>query len=187
MSAVQGFAAPVASPAFLSYPAAMLSINNGTISLYVFKEGLLSAMGHDLRLSVREFRIEADEERVTASFRTDSIRVEGAMRDGRLDDGALSPKQKREVLDNIADKVLQSRKFPEIAFKGRRQGMKVIGDLTMVARTNAVELTVANIGGRFKWRVEIQPLRWGIQPYSALFGALKIQDRVAVEFDIPDA
>lgn len=177
----------MASPALLSYPAAMLSINSGTVSLYVFKEGLLSAMGHDLRLGVREFRIEADEERVTASFRTDSIRVDGAMRDGRLDDGALSPKQKREILENMSEKVLSIRKFPEITFRGRRQGMKVTGDLTMVGRTNPVELTVANIGGRLKGRVEIQPLRWGIQPFSALFGALKIQDRVAVDFDIPDA
>lgn len=165
----------------------MLSINSGQVLLFVFKEGLLSAIGHDLRLSVREFKIELDEDRITATFRSDSVRVEGAMRNDRLDDGALSPKQKREILDNVADKILLHRRFPEVVFRGRRQGMKVTGDLTMVGRTNPVELTVANIGGRYKGRVELQPLRWGIQPFSALFGTLKIQDRVVVEFDIPDA
>ncbi|MEZ4467655.1 MAG: YceI family protein [bacterium] len=164
----------------------MQSINSGNIHLYVFKEGLLSALGHDLRLAVREFRVELDEERVQGTFRVDSIRVDGVMRDGRFDDGGLSPKQKREILDNISSKVLLTRKHPEIVLRGRRVGMKVTGDLAMVGRSNPIELTVTHAGGRFRGRVELQPMRWGIAPFSAMLGALKIQDRVVVEFDLAD-
>ncbi|MCA9528232.1 MAG: YceI family protein [Myxococcales bacterium] len=165
----------------------MQSINTGNVHLFVFKEGLLSALGHDLRLGVREFRVDLDEDQVQATFRVDSIRVDGVMRDGRFDDGGLSPKQKREILDNINSKVLLTRRHPEIVFRGRRNGMKVTGDLAMVGRSNGVELTVTHVSGRYRGRVEIKPLRWGIAPFSAMLGALKIQDRVVVEFELPDA
>lgn len=38
---------------------------------------------------------------------------------------------------------------------------------------------------RLHGEVELTPSRWGIKPFKALMGAIKLQDRVRVRFDLP--
>ena len=59
----------------------------------------------------------------------------------------------------------------------------VTGDLTLVGRTKPIEfgLDVDPEGGIAGTAV-VRQSDWGIKPYSALFGALKVEDEVEVEF-----
>ncbi|MEZ4432605.1 MAG: YceI family protein [bacterium] len=82
--------------------------------------------------------------------------------------------------------VLATRKHPEIGFTGElhRADGRLAGALTMLGRAVDVSIPVELGGGRARGRVELVPSRWGVKPYSALMGTLKVQDRVVVEFDL---
>ena len=58
----------------------------------------------------------------------------------------------------------------------------VAGDLTLAGTTHPVEfgLDVAAEGG-IAGTVVVKQSDWGIKPYSALFGALKVKDEVEIE------
>ena len=162
----------------------MMNIRSGQVHVFTYKEGLLSAVAHDLRLSARGYCVTLDGDTVHATFPVEQLKIDGAMRDGRLDDRALKPKHRREIRDTMLSRILKARANPEIVFRGRREGMRVIGDLLMAGRSAPIELTVTELGGRYKGRVELIPTRWGIAPYSAMFGTLKLQDRVLVDFEL---
>ena len=49
--------------------------------------------------------------------------------------------------------------------------------------TQDITLTVREADGRWRGQIELVPTRWGIQPFKALLGAIKLEDRVVVRFD----
>jgi polyisoprenoid-binding protein YceI len=62
--------------------------------------------------------------------------------------------------------------------------LHVTGDLELVNGVNLVafDLSVAD-DGRVTGRAAIKQTEWGMKPYSALFGTLKVTDEVGVEID----
>lgn len=166
----------------------MMNIRSGRVHVFTYKEGLLSAVAHDLRLTARGFHVVLDGDSVHATFPVEQFKIDGAIRDGRLDDRALKPKHRREIRDTmLGRKILKARAHPEVIFRGRRAGMRVLGDLLLAGRSAPIDMTVTQLEDRFKGRIELTPTRWGIAPYSAMFGALKLQDRVVVDFDLGGA
>jgi hypothetical protein len=97
---------------------------------------------------------------------------------------------RREVLKNAHDEVLQVRRHPEIVFRGKAEptadGWRVDGELTLVGRTDRVSVPARRADGRLTGRVDLTPSRWGIKPYKAMLGTLRLQDRVTIEFDLPE-
>jgi hypothetical protein len=53
--------------------------------------------------------------------------------------------------------------------------------LAGVTRPTAFDLSLA--GGRVTGAAVVKQTEWGIKPYTALFGALKVADDVRVEID----
>lgn len=164
-----------------------MAITTGTIQVFTFKEGLLSKVAHDLRLTLGQFEIDFDPESgsISGRFSPATLTVDGAMRDGRVDEGALKPKDKREIQGNIQKKILHTARHPEAVFTGSLDGTKVSGDLSLAGRTAPLDFTATVTDGRIRGRATLVPTRWGIQPYKALLGAIKLQDRVEVTFDLP--
>lgn len=157
----------------------------GTIRVYTFKDRrkLLSPVAHDLRLSLERFDVDRDGDRVTVRCPTDAFAV-----DGRMVGGALEPmreKDRRDVLDNVRRKVLQTRRHAEAVFEGTLTDGRVSGELSLVGRRAPLSFTVEQTDGRLRGRVDIQPTRWGITPFKALLGAISLEDRVVVEIDVP--
>lgn len=171
----------------------MKRITTGTINVFTFKDGLLSAVAHDLRLTLDRFELEVDPEAgtVTGRFWPASARVEGAMKNGQLDAGGLSERERREIHDNLTDKILKTDRNPEVRFQGRlavdAPVGRVDGTLTLAGRDAPVTVTLRREGGRYRGEAELAPSRWGIPPFKALMGAIKLQDRVRLTFDLPDA
>jgi len=168
----------------------MTECTDGNIQVYVYRTGLLSALGHDLRLSMHRFRVEYGEGRVSGRFWPESFRVDGAVEDGELQPDALSESDRSDIHGNITTDVLETDRYPEIRFRGeyeRRDGgtWRVAGDLEMVGARVPVEMEVRRRDGRFQAGVELSPSRWGIEPYRALMGALKLKDDIRIEFDLP--
>jgi polyisoprenoid-binding protein YceI len=66
----------------------------------------------------------------------------------------------------------------------RDAGLAVDGELTLAGTTRplAFDLDVGD-DGRLRAVAVVKQSEWGMKPYSALFGALKVADDVRVELD----
>ena len=142
----------------------MASITAGTVRVFTFRDGVLSRLGHDLQLHVDRFEIEVEGDDVKASLWSDSLVLDGAVRNGALDTSQLSARDQRDILDNAA-KVLQTRRHPQVRYVGTvRQttdrAHEIDGQLELVGRTQSVPLTLARDGGRLRCRLTLtaQPL-----------------------------
>lgn len=161
------------------------------IRVFTFKEGLLSRLAHDLRLTLGCFELELTDGSVRGRFELDSLHVDGAVMDGRLDEGALSGGDRAKIEASMREDVLDTVRHPRAELSAKLEsrgagGMHLAGTLELAGRTAPVAGALA-VADRITGRFEIVPSRWGIKPFKALGGALKIQDRVVVEVDLPAA
>jgi hypothetical protein len=60
----------------------------------------------------------------------------------------------------------------------------VSGDLTIMGRSEAVDVQLTDAGEKIKGSFSVHQTRWGIKPFTAMMGALKVADRVDVEFEV---
>lgn len=171
----------------------MKRITLGTINLFTYKDGLLSAIAHDLRMSLERFEIEVDTDSQTVAgrFWPSSLRIDGAMKDGQLEPKGLSERDRRDIHNNITDKVLRTDHHPEVRFHGKLAIDAAIGrldgTLTLNGQDAPLAVTLRREGGRYRGEADLVPSRWGVAPFKALMGAIKLQDRVRITFDLPDA
>ena len=156
------------------------------LQVLTFKRGLLAAVGHDLCLGVDAFQIELDGSAVRASFELSSLRVLGAMRRGVLDAAEPSERDRRSILDTVRREILHTDRHPRATLtatlhvQASRAQLRGELELCGVARPLEVDVPLAGASGTLSVRSELVPSQWGIAPYSALGGALKLQDRVQV-------
>ena len=76
-----------------------MRISKGEVHLFTYKDGVLSRIAHDLRLSVRRFRVVVDGTTVRGEFFPETIQVDGVMRDGTLEPEANLPHVNVEASD----------------------------------------------------------------------------------------
>ncbi len=160
--------------------------------VFTFREGLLSAAGHDLQLRATEFAIEVDDETraIEARFAADSLRVVGAIRGGQLARTTLRAQDKHEIESNISRYVLQPEKFPEIHFVSsgiddKRGSFLVKGTLAMHGRRRSIKVTVRREEKAYAAECTLHQPDFGIAPYSALLGTLRIAPEVKVQVRVP--
>jgi polyisoprenoid-binding protein YceI len=170
-----------------------LGPEEATCEVLVFREGLLSSIGHDLLLRVTAFEIAVAPDRTSVSARFDasSLRVVLALRDGRPLPGALGPADVRKIEGAISETVLRARRFPEIRFASTAVGhhdggYHVSGGLTLRGVTRSLTLTVQRHGDRLTTEIAVHQPDFGIQPYRALMGALRVKEDVLVRISVPD-
>jgi polyisoprenoid-binding protein YceI len=160
------------------------------IQLFTYKAGLLATLGHDLEFTLGVAELTLEMARIRGRFQLSSLRVEGAIRRGRLDAHALDAKDKHEI-ERTAGEILQSREYPEAILEAEvaaRSGDRfaVRGELTLRGQTRPIAFDV-HAGPVLHTSIELTPSRWGIAPHRAFGGALKLQDRVRVQVALPFA
>ncbi len=174
---------------FAAIPAEQIWHNEGTLYIYTYKEGLLSKIAHDLRLAVNQFEVRLEEERVQVTVDSKSLTVNGAMQRGILAPAILKRKDHQEIDKNIRDTVLRCRDFPSIVFRGTLEEsgetFSIPGQLTMRGRTRDVIIEGTLRDDFFYGEATIQPSLWGISPFRALLGAIRVQDRVKIAVALP--
>jgi len=158
------------------------------ITVHTYKEGLLSRLAHDLRLTVQRFDVQLIDGRVTATLNAASLKVDGAMRKGVLAPDVLSESDRATIERTLSQEILRASVHPDIVFRGtlteERGRLSARGSLHLNGRDQPLELPVL-LGGVASMDLEIAPSRWGIAPYRAMAGALKVQDRVRVLIELP--
>jgi polyisoprenoid-binding protein YceI len=166
-----------------------LGPGDATLTVRTGKAGAASKAGHNLRIEVTSWRAtlevgdgpEATQMALTADPR--SLRV----REGTGGMQSLGDDDRASIDKTIDDEVLEGG---AIEFRSRRVApgpdgaLSVEGDLDLAgaSRPVAFDLTAGD-DGRLTGRTRIRQTDWGIKPYSALFGTLKVVDEVDVEID----
>jgi polyisoprenoid-binding protein YceI len=165
---------------------------NSECLVFSFKDGLLARLAHDLKLQVERFSIEVDDStrQIKATFDPSSIQVACAQVDGRDDPSTLSKGDKKKIYDNVAKDVLRVRKYPEIRFDStnvveRGEGFAVEGTLQMHGKSRNVQASVRPDGNRWVTEIRVHQPDFGIKPYTAALGALKVKPDVLVRVSVP--
>ncbi|MCB9599113.1 MAG: YceI family protein [Sandaracinus sp.] len=158
-------------------------------SVFTYKDGLLSKIAHDLRVKVERFEVKVDGENVEATFDAKSLRVVCARKDGVDSHGTLSSGDRSKIESNIQKDVLETSRHPEIRFTGKAtidgDRATVTGQLTLHGTTRPLTIEGRREGGRWVGRTRLHQPDFGITPYSAMLGTLKIQPTVEVELSLP--
>ncbi len=166
------------------------TFTDGTIHVFTYKDGPLARFAHDLRLTVRRFAVTVAGRDVRATFDPRSLVVDGVVKGSRVDTQTLSAKDCREILENLEQHVLKWRQHPEITFAGRvapseAGTLTVKGTLRLVGREGPLEVSLKRRGDRVVGEASLMQTRWGIQPFSAMLGAIRIKNVVDVRLDLP--
>lgn len=155
--------------------------------VFTYKEGLLAAVAHDLKIKVTRFQLDVDEvaRSVDGRFEADSLRVVCAMQGGAESKGTLSADQKSEIEGNIARDVLNAAKYPEVRYVSTAvvedgDSFRIKGQLSLHGKRKTVEVEVHKRGDHYIATARLHQPDFGIRPYSALLGALKVKADVEI-------
>jgi polyisoprenoid-binding protein YceI len=161
--------------------------SNADCVVLTFVEGALSAMGHDLEIRAGAFQIEVDDarEHLRATFDPASLEVAHALKNGRPAAAELSANDRRKIAKNIRDDVLQPARYPEIRFDSERiepgaERFRVSGRLTLHGATRPLAFEVVEREGRYEAEARVHQPDFGIRPYRAPLGVLKVKPGVVV-------
>jgi hypothetical protein len=160
------------------------------VYVFTFKEGLLARLAHDLRLTVTRFELRFDHDRVSAKFDASSLVVDGVAHGERIDRAALSDDDKSKIEATVRNEILHSARHPHVEVTGsiRRHGASLTLDaeLHLHGHSQGLQLPVRTDNQRTFVEVELIPSKFGIPPYKALAGAIRLRDRVVIRVEIPE-
>jgi polyisoprenoid-binding protein YceI len=167
-----------------------LNPDHGTLAVRTRRSGAAAKAGHDLLIEVGSWegtlQLAADPAASSVNLTADagSMRVlEGTGGMTKLgDDDKVDIKQTidKDVLKRCTASFASSAVRPAAG----RQGLEVEGELELRGRRAPVSFALSiDDGGHLTGRTTVRQTDWGIKPYSALFGALKVADEVEVAVD----
>jgi len=166
-----------------------LGPGSGVLSIRTTRQGAASKAGHDLRIEVgsweAEFKLGEAPEQSAMTLAADSRSLRVIEGTGGIK--SLTGDDKASIQKTINDEVL---KGCAIEFRssevrgGAGDGLSVRGDLDLGGRTAPLTFDLAlGDDGRVTGSATVKQTDFGMKPYSALFGALKVADEVTVAID----
>lgn len=148
-------------------------------------EGVLAAVGHDRVFAVpASVTIEGSADLVDASVCVECDLTRVALV------GEIADKDRREILQRTHDDVLLTRRYPVARFVGKYDavGNQLLGQLQLHGETQPCNLPVwvvsrpDGIHAEGTVSIDLQP--FGIKPYRALLGALRVKPEVEVSYSL---
>jgi hypothetical protein len=159
-----------------------LGPSEGKLSVRTGRSGAVARAGHDLRLEVTAWEATIEDGRIELRADATSLRVrEGTGGMQALDDG-----DRKNIETTIDDEVLKREPivFRSTQVEETPGGLHVEGELKLLGRTGPIAFDVALADGALTAEAVVKQTDFGIEPYSALFGALKVADEVTVELEV---
>jgi Fe-Mn family superoxide dismutase len=146
--------------------------------------------GHDLLIHVTDWQATVE---VTGDPSETNIvlDVDGASLRVQEGTGGMQPladEDKANIHQTIDDEILKRERIrfrsTALDIPGDGSRMRVRGELTLLGTTAPVSFVLAVDGhGTLTGTAVVKQSDWGLTPYSALFGALRVADEVEVEID----
>jgi polyisoprenoid-binding protein YceI len=167
--------------------------DRGRIIFRTFRDGLAAQAGHDLTIEAPRWSgaVAVNEDLSPASLEVHVDLEALVVRDGAGGVKPLTDKDRREIAAT-ARKTLGADRHPEAvfvaqgAFERDASGSGVInGTLTLHGATRPVQVQVKETGtDRYQALVTVVQSDFGIKPYTAFLGTLRVRDAVDVVVDI---
>lgn len=164
-----------------------LGPDDATLQVKTYREGMASKAGHDLVIDVTSWQatVTAGEDSTPVSVELSADPRSLRVRDGHGGAKPLSDKDRGDITKNIEKKVLGQHSIGFRSTAVERPGddgrLQVSGELEIAgtARPVSFELSIG-ADGRIEGTVPLKQSEWGIKPFTALMGALKVRDDVDV-------
>ena len=157
----------------------------GDLHLWTSREGALAAVGHDLVLGVGQWQISRHGDQVEARVDSTTVRPLGARIAGEVSPARLSRRDLASIQESLHRAVLCTQTHPEAWWRGTatptREGVRLDGVLHLCGQAHSLVLTGVPAGTRLRVTGTVVPSRWGIRPFRALLGTLRVADRVGVQ------
>ncbi len=172
-----------------------LSGNSGNLHVYTFKEGLLSKLAHDLLIDITNFKVNLDvpEAGFTSGsleleIQANSLKVICALKDGERTD-ALKEKDIADIEKDMGGKVLHPDKYSTANFRSKAiqekdGGYKINGDLSLHGVNKSIDFDIDTNGENLKGMITLLQKDYGIKPFKAMLGTLKIKNEINIGFDL---
>jgi hypothetical protein len=163
-----------------------LGPENASLRIETKRRGAAAKAGHDLVIAVGSWRgtleIGEDPDQNTLALSADSGSMEVIEGTGGI--VALTDEDKVEIKRTLEDEVLRPG---QVEFKSTRvtpsdEGrIEVTGELSMNGNVHRLDFEL-ELGpeGAVSARATVKQSDWGIEPYSGLFGTLKVRDEIEV-------
>jgi YceI-like domain len=154
---------------------------NGTLTVRTKRTGAASKAGHDLLIEVTSWSATLDPDAdpvLTLTADSRSLRVV----EGTGGVQALDADDKAGIEQTIDEEVLKGTaiEFRSTAVEGRR----VEGELELAGQRHPISFQLTgDEDGRLTGSATVKQTDWGMKPYSALFGTLKVADEIEVAFE----
>jgi polyisoprenoid-binding protein YceI len=171
-----------------------LGPSTGRLLIRTGRAGLGRRAGHDLAIEATRWSGEAvvavgdpDRSSVRVTVETGALEV----REGTGGLKPLTGTDRAEIKKTLQGKaLLHTAEHPLITFRSTRitgtsKSFEITGDLTVKDRTHPVTVHAKGDGDRtLRGWATITQSTWGIKPYAAFMGALRLADEVHVEFEM---
>jgi polyisoprenoid-binding protein YceI len=154
--------------------------SNGSLKVKTGREGAAAKMGHNLTLAVKDWEatIEGgDSPSIKLTADPNSLEVES----GEGGAKPLGDKDKKDIKKTIDNKVLGSQ---QISFTSSEvSDSQAKGDLSIAGSSSQISVPLKVSGDKISGSIDLNQKDFGIKPYSTMMGALKVTDKITVEFE----
>jgi polyisoprenoid-binding protein YceI len=165
-----------------------LGPDTATLCVRTEKAGAASMAGHNLLIEVTDWSATLELGADPAQSKIELTADSGSMkvREGTGGAMTLEDEHKASIEQTIDDEILKRTpiEFRSTAIELSADGARysISGELELAGRREPAtfELTVGD-DGALTGSAVVKQTRWGIKPYTALFGTLKVVDEVTVE------
>jgi polyisoprenoid-binding protein YceI len=168
----------------------------GRLRIRTSRAGLGRKAGHDLTIEATRWSgsavvVASDPAKssVTVTVETGSLTV----REGTGGLKPLTDADRAEIQRTLASEaLLHTAEHPTITFRstsitGTPDSFEITGDLTIKGTTHPVTVHGGSDGdGTVCGWASLTQSTWGIKPYSAFMGALKVADEVRIEYEVTE-
>ena len=163
----------------------MFGPENGSLWVRTGRGGAAAVAGHDLLIQVTAWHATFD---VGPSPEQTSIALDVDPTSLRVHEGVggmqpLGDDDKENIEQTIDDEILKRMDigFRSTSVRASDDGrINVQGDLTLVGNVHPVDFDLSVDDGRLSSTFVLKQTDWGMAPYSALFGALKVADEIEI-------
>ncbi len=172
-----------------------LGANSGNLYVYTFKEGLLSKLAHDLLIDVTNFKVNLDipadgftSGSLELEIQANSLNVICALKDGERTE-ELKEKDIADIEKDLGGKVLHPDKYPTVNFRSKAiqkkdGGYKINGDLNLHGVMKTIDFDMDTNGDNLKGMITLLQKDYGIKPFKAMMGTLRIKNEINIGFDL---